>query len=210
MEQFVGVAIAHFLALLIPGVDFFLIARTAMTGGWRNATGACLGIAAANAMIIAAAFSGVSLISHPVVLDAIQLAGAGFLIFVGVAFLRSGARIDPDQVRGAERTTWLRNFGLGIASGLLNPKNALFYLSLAAVVGAAAPLTLVGYGAWMVGILLAWDIFVAVLLGSRRALAGMDRVLPWLTRLAGGFLVLFGATMIITLAVRVLGPGAGS
>ena len=59
MEQFAAVALAHFLALLIPGVDFFLIARTAMTSGWRNATGACLGIAAANGIFIAAAFSGI-------------------------------------------------------------------------------------------------------------------------------------------------------
>lgn len=204
MEQFVAVAIAHFLALLIPGVDFFLIARTAMTSGWRNATGACLGIAAANGIFITAAFSGVSLISHPALLDALQLAGGGFLIFVGVAFLRSRARIDLDRGPGAQRTTWLRNFGLGIASGLLNPKNALFYVSLAAAVTAAAPLTLVLYGTWMFSIVLVWDVFVAVVLGSSRALARMDRILPWLTRLSGGFLVLFGGGMIVVLAVELL------
>jgi threonine/homoserine/homoserine lactone efflux protein len=205
MEQFVAVAIAHFLALLIPGVDFFLIARTAMTSGWRNATGACLGIATANGIFIAAAFSGVSLISHPALLDALQLAGGGFLIFVGVAFLRSRARIDLDQRPDTQRTTWLRNFGLGIASGLLNPKNALFYVSLGAAVRAAAPLTLVLYGTWMFAIVLVWDVFVAVVLGSRRALARMDRILPWLTRLSGGFLVLFGGGMIVARAVELLG-----
>ncbi len=41
MKQFVAVAIAHFLALLIPGVDFFLIVRTEITSGWCDATGAC-------------------------------------------------------------------------------------------------------------------------------------------------------------------------
>ncbi|TKG73131.1 LysE family translocator [Prauserella endophytica] len=205
MEQFVAVAIAHFLALLIPGVDFFLIARTAMTSGWRNATGVCLGIATANGIFIAAAFSGVSLISHPALLDALQLAGGGFLIFVGLAFLSSRARIDLDQASGAQRTTWLRNFGLGIASGLLNPKNALFYVSLAAAVRAAAPFTLLLYGTWMFSIVLAWDVFVAVVLGSRRALARMDRILPWLTRLSGGFLVLFGGGMIVALAVELVG-----
>ncbi|PXY34592.1 lysine transporter LysE [Prauserella sp. PE36] len=205
MEQFVAVAIAHFLALLIPGVDFFLIARTAMTSGWRNATGVCLGIATANGIFIAAAFSGVSLISHPALLDALQLAGGGFLIFVGLAFLSSRARIDLDQAPGAQRTTWLRNFGLGIASGLLNPKNALFYVSLAAAVRAAAPFTLLLYGTWMFSIVLAWDVFVAVVLGSRRALARMDRILPWLTRLSGGFLVLFGGGMIVALAVELVG-----
>lgn len=205
MEQFLAVAAAHFLALLIPGVDFFLIARTAMTSGWRNATGACLGIATANGIFITAAFSGVSLISHPLLLDAIQLIGGGFLIFIGVAFLRSRARINLDHVSSAQRTTWLRNFGLGITSGLLNPKNALFYVSLAAAVGTAAPLTLTLYGVWMFSIVLVWDIFVAVVLGSRRALARMDRVLPWLTRIAGAFLILFGGGMIASLAMQYLG-----
>lgn len=205
MEQFLAVAAAHFLALLIPGVDFFLIARTAMTDGWRSATGACLGIATANGIFIAAAFSGVSLISHPLLLSAIQLAGGSFLIFIGIAFLRSQARIDLDQAPAAQRTTWLRNVGLGIASGLLNPKNALFYVSLAAAVGTAAPVTLTLYGAWMFSIVLAWDVFVAVVLGSRRALSRMERFLPWLTRIAGAFLILFGGGMIASLIVEYLG-----
>lgn len=205
MEQFLAVAIAHFLALLIPGVDFFLIARTAMTSGWRNATGACLGIATSNGIFIIAAFSGVALVSHPVLLNAIQLAGGSFLVFVGVAFLSSKASIDLEQDPSAERTTWLRNFGLGIASGLLNPKNALFYVSLAAAVSTAAPPALVFYGTWMFTVVLVWDVFVAVVLGSRRALARMGRVLPWLTRLAGGFLVLFGGGMIVSLVALLLG-----
>ncbi|WP_257944369.1 LysE family translocator [Brevibacterium aurantiacum] len=115
-------ALAHFLALLIPGVDFFLIARTAMTSGWRNATGACLGIAAANGIFIAAAFSGISIISHPTVLVVIQLAGGAFLVFIGIAFMRSTPRLSHDDDMTIEQATWVKNFGLGIASGLLNPK----------------------------------------------------------------------------------------
>ena len=68
---------AHFLALLIPGVDFLRIARTAMTCGWHNATDACLGIAAVKG------------------------------VFIAAAFLRSRARIDLDQVASTQRTTWL-------------------------------------------------------------------------------------------------------
>ncbi|WP_277209888.1 LysE family translocator [Isoptericola croceus] len=204
MEQFVAVAIAHFLALLIPGVDFFLIARTAMTSGWRNATGVCLGIATANGIFIAAAFSGLSLISHPTVLAVIQLAGSAFLVFIGVAFLRSTTRIDLDRGPHAERATWARNFALGIASGLLNPKNALFYLSLAAAVSTTAPLTLLAYGVWMSTIVLVWDLFVAIALGSRRARARMERILPWLTKTAGAFLVLFGASMAFGLVIQYL------
>ena len=202
MEQFLAVAAAHFLALLIPGVDFFLIARTSMSSGWRNASGACLGIAAANGVFIAAAFSGVSLISYAPLQNAIQLVGGGFLIVIGLSFLRSRTRIDVDRIPRAQATTWMRNFGLGLASGLLNPKNALFYLSLASAIGTTSSVTLALYGTWMFSVVLVWDVFVAVVLGSRSALARLDRVLPWLTGIAGAFLVLFGCGMVISLAAH--------
>lgn len=204
MEQFVAVAVAHFLALLIPGVDFFLIARTAMTNGWRAATGACLGIATANGIFIAAAFSGLSLISNPTVLAVIQLAGGAFLLYIGFAFIRSNARFDPDQEAQAVQATWVRNFGLGIASGLLNPKNALFYLSLATALAGAPPLTLIAYGAWMFTIVLVWDVFIAIALGSTQALTRLARIVPWLTKAAGAFLILFGLGMIATVTLQLL------
>lgn len=202
MEQFLAVAVAHFLALLIPGVDFFLIARTAMNSGWRNASGVCAGIAAANGIFIAAAFSGLSLISHPVILNVISAAGGVFLTYIGVAFLRARASVELATQPGIVRTTWVKNLGLGLVSGLLNPKNALFYVSLAAALADATPGSLVLYGAWMVTLVLAWDLVVALSLGSERALAKLSRILPWLTKLAGGFLVVLGLGMILAMVIR--------
>ncbi|WP_129788728.1 LysE family translocator [Promicromonospora panici] len=201
MEQFLAVAVAHFLALLIPGVDFFLVARTAMAGGWRNASGVCIGIASANGILITAAFSGLSLISHPVILNVVQASGGMFLTYIGIAFLRARASIEPARPR-ALRTTWVKNLGLGLASGLLNPKNALFYVSLAAVLADATPVSLVIYGAWMVTLVLVWDLFVAITLGSERALTGLSRVLSWLTKIAGAFLVVLGLGMILGLLIH--------
>src|SRR5690625_5617626 len=102
MEQFLAVAAAHFLALLIPGVDFFLIARASMSSGWRNASGACLGIAAAKGVFIAAALSGVSLISYAPLQNAIQFIGGGFLIVICLSFLKSRTRINFDNIQRAK------------------------------------------------------------------------------------------------------------
>ncbi|MGC3994670.1 MAG: LysE family translocator [Propionicimonas sp.] len=202
MEQFVAVAAAHFLALLVPGVDFVLIARTSLAHGWRSATGACVGIAVANGVFITAAFTGLSLVSNPVVLTVVQLVGGFFLVLVGTAFLRTRGGLTIDAAPGGTTLSWPRNFALGVTSGLLNPKNALFYLSLAAAVSAAPPLVLAGYGVWMFTVVLVWDVSVAVALGSGRALARLGRVLPALTRVAGGFLVLFGLGMLLELVPR--------
>ena len=47
-QQFLIIAGAHFLALLSPGPDFFLIVRSAVVNGARVASGVCVGIALAN------------------------------------------------------------------------------------------------------------------------------------------------------------------
>lgn len=201
MDQFIAVATAHFLALLIPGVDFFLIARTTMTHGWRIASGTCLGIAAANGIFVIAAFSGISLISHPAVLQVIKCAGGLFLIYIGLAFLRATINLELTNTTHGSGTGWWKNLGLGFASGFLNPKNALFYLSLATALSGAGALTLVFYGCWMFFVVLGWDLVIAVLLGSTRSLSTLSRVLPLMTKGAGAFLILLGSGMLATLAM---------
>lgn len=205
MEQFAGVAVAHFLALLIPGVDFLLIVRTSIACGWRSATGVCAGIASANALIITACFTGVSLITRPVVLTLIQGAGGLFLLYVGVSFWRAASAVrTTGSGEGTTSSSWPHNLGLGLASGLLNPKNILFYASLAAALTNATTGQYLFYGTWMVTVLLVWDMLVAVALGNSRALRQLDRALPVITRVSGGFLVLFGAAMLVEVSSMAL------
>lgn len=204
MEQFVAVASAHFLALLIPGADFVLIARTALASGRRLAVAVACGVAFANAVIIAIAFSGLALLANDTLLAIIQVLGGGFLLVVGVAFLRSGAAVDLESGVAAARGGAPRHFALGVASGLLNPKNVLFYVSLGALLPAASALVLTGYGAWMFTVVLVWDIIVAVALGSPRALARFSRILPLLSRLSGAVLVVIGGFMAIEAIIRLV------
>lgn len=117
MEQFLAVAAAHFMSLLVPGVDFLLIARTAMSSGGRSASGVCVGIATANAIIITTAFSGMALASHPVVHHVIQVFGGVFLVYVGLTFVLADSTVDLSERPQATGRTWLANLGLGLTSG---------------------------------------------------------------------------------------------
>ena len=192
MDQFLAVALAHFLAVLIPGVDFFLIVRTAAAHGRHAASAVCVGLATANGALIAAAFGGLSLIGDPTVLAWIELAGGAFLMWMGIAFWRARVSSTVDAGGSSGRVAWGRNFGMGLASGLLNPKNLLFYVSLAAMLSVTSTGQMVLYGAWMYAIVLMWDLLVAAAMGAARNRTALTRALPWITRVAAVVVTILG------------------
>ncbi|WP_063039518.1 LysE family translocator [Nocardia grenadensis] len=203
MNQFAAVAGAHFLALLSPGPDFFLIAHSSMTTGWRRATGACAGIAAANAVFVATAFTGLSILRpDTIAFTAVQIAGAGFLIYLGIRFLGSAGatsiELRPAAETAGNAANWWKLAATRFASAALNPKNALFYAGLAAVltVGTSTG-ELVAYGMWMCAVVLVWDLVVAVLIGNRVVLARFVRALPRLERASGVALIVLGLGILL-------------
>lgn len=214
MQQFIIIATAHFLALLSPGPDFFLVARTSLSTSWRIASGACLGIAVANGVFIVAAFAGTAVLQPDSALFvALQLAGCVYLLYLGVLFIRhadasalngvpvqAGLAAQPAQ----QAVMWWRAAGMGFLSGILNPKNALFYASLAAML--TGPYASVGwktvYGAWMFSIVLLWDLLVATMIGNKAVLRRFARALPWLERISGVMLIMLALGVLAALLMR--------
>ncbi|WP_322996389.1 LysE family translocator [Castellaniella sp.] len=214
MQQFMIVAAAHFLALLSPGPDFFLIARTSLSTNWRTASGACLGIAVANGIFIVTAFAGTAVLQPDSVLFvALQLAGCTYLIYLGVLFIRFAGtntleEMPVSQGRNGllaqQAIMWWRAAGIGFLSGILNPKNALFYASLAAML--TGPYASAGwktiYGVWMFSIVLLWDVLVAIMIGNKAVLRRFAHALPWLERVSGGMLIVLALGVLAALLVR--------
>ncbi|KVE37747.1 LysE family translocator [Burkholderia sp. TSV86] len=211
MQPFLMIAAAHFLALLSPGPDFFLVARTSLASGWRVASGACVGIALANGVFIAAAFAGIAILRHGSALFiAIQSIGCLYLLHLGYLFIRHAGRgsLEPgagsSQHAGAPRAgSWPRAAGMGFLSGILNPKNALFYASLAAML--TGPHASTGwklvYGTWMFCAVLLWDMTVAATIGNRAVLQRFSRAMPWLERITGVILMLIALGVAAMLAL---------
>lgn len=212
MQQFLIIAAAHFLALLSPGPDFFLIARTSLAAGWRVASGACLGIALANGVFIIAAFVGTAALRMDSLLFIVlQLAGCAYLLYLGILFVRHAGSSELSVSATGRAATpthplvaWRRATGMGFLSGILNPKNALFYASLAAML--TGPHASVGwktlYGTWMFSIVLLWDLLIAVLIGNPAVLRRFARALPWLERISGVVLILLALGVITALLLR--------
>lgn len=210
MEQFLMVAGAHFLALLSPGPDFFLIVRGALASGWRRASGVCVGVAAANGVYIALALSGTqALQAGSAAFIWLQAAGALYLAWVGVQLLRprtrphtGAAAPDVHAAPSAGLASWAQGLRMGLASGLLNPKNALFYAGLFAVVGNASPGLRMAYGAWMAGAVLAWDLSVAAAAGHPAVVARFLHQVPRIERVTGALLLALAAGVALNVALR--------
>lgn len=205
MQDFLLIAGAHFLALLSPGPDFFLVARSSLAHGWRGATGACVGITLANAVFIVAAFGGLSVLrAGSTAFLVVQLAGCAYLFYLGWLFLRHAGKSSLEAKPTTGKAHWRGGLVMGFLSAILNPKNALFYVSLATVLASrhTSAGAMLAYGAWMVFAVLAWDMAVALAIGSATLRLRFARALPLLERLSG--------VMLIVLAVLLLVQAAGS
>ena len=203
MQDFLFIAAAHFLALLSPGPDFFLIARSALAQGWRGAVGACVGITLANGVFIVAAFGGLSVLqADSKTFVMVQLAGCGYLFYLGWLFLRHAGKGSLEAVSAAGKAHWRSGVVMGFVCAILNPKNALFYVSLATVLAArqTSPVAMVAYGAWMIVAVLAWDMAVALAIGSSALRQRFARALPLLERLSGMMLIVLAVVLLANVA----------
>lgn len=123
------------LLSLSPGPDDVLVLRASLRGGPRLGMATTAGVAVGTLAWGVAAAVGLAAVvgrSAPVY-DALSLAGAGYLVLLGVvplaAELRGRAAPGPAP-SGCPRGGAGRAFAAGLASDLLSPKIGLFYLAV--------------------------------------------------------------------------------
>ena len=133
MEAFFAFLAVAAVAMLVPGPDTFVVMRTALADGARAGTWAAAGSAAGNVAWGAASAVGVAalLAASGTAFSALKLAGAVYLVLVGVQALRAAARGDslaPGD--GGENGAVSAAFRRGLTSDLLNVKVGLFWSAL--------------------------------------------------------------------------------
>lgn len=84
MEVFLVIAFTHFLALLSPGPDFFLILTSLLQKGRGYTYGVVLGITFGNALILAACLFGFMLLGDlsSSILTLLKWLGAAYLAYL--------------------------------------------------------------------------------------------------------------------------------
>nr|EHL6944510.1 LysE family translocator [Citrobacter freundii]EHL6953745.1 LysE family translocator [Citrobacter freundii] len=197
-SAFPALALAHFVALLSPGPDFFLLVGYAARYRMRGSAGLCVGIAFGNGLYILLAIIGWGILRQlPLLFTVIELLGALYLLWIGSLLVRSR----PQTLTGTDAQSTCPGFGkqllLGLGSSLLNPKNALFYLALmTALLGpSVTQLQQTMSGIWMTSIVLCWDLLIVMFIGLPQIQRRLSRGILWVERIAGGVLIIFGCAI---------------
>ena len=190
---------------LTPGADTLYIVTRATTLGRKAGAVAALGIAAGCCVHIVAAGLGLSalLATSAVAFTAVKLAGAAYLIYMGVMLWRTGPR-SPNLAGARPPATALpRIFVQGALTNILNPKVALFFLAFLPqfvdpeATDRLAAFLLLGTAFNTTGLL--WNLFVAwSSAGIGRRFNGFPARMHALHRIAGAVFVALGVKLALT------------
>ncbi|OCZ55224.1 LysE family translocator [Acinetobacter seifertii] len=191
MDVFLVIAFTHFLALLSPGPDFFLILTSLLQKGRHYTYGVVLGITLGNALILVVCLFGFMLLGDlsSGLLTLFKWLGAVYLAYL--SFLCFNAARSSDLSFSTEENNLIdqanikqnkiKSLMLGVQSSLLNPKNIMFYSSLMLLIQYKFSLIQkMLMSIWMVGVVLAWNILLVGLLAQGRVL---DKIKPSATGL---------------------------
>ena len=126
---FISVAI---VVVVVPGPDMALVARNVIRHGRSAGYATSIGICVGTLGWALAAGLGVStlLATSATAFTVLKLAGAAYLIYLGITALRDHDGPTVGTSDGASALRWRRAFLQGLLSALLNPKLGVFFLTL--------------------------------------------------------------------------------
>jgi len=188
------------IVTLTPGADTMLVVRSAIVRGRRagllTVLGVCSGLFV-HATLSALGLS-VVLVRSARTFEAVKLAGAVYLAFLGVQALRSAVRGVPVEERPAHPARVHRAFAEGLLTNVLNPKVAIFYLAfLPQFVGPRDPVLaksiLLASIHFVEGMV--WLSFVTVFVSRLRTVLAQPRVQRALEGVSGLVFIAFGVKL---------------
>ncbi|MGM0536370.1 MAG: LysE family translocator [Pseudomonadota bacterium] len=205
--QFWPFLVAITLLSMSPGVDTLLVIRNTARGGWRD--GVATSVAICCGLFVHAAVSalGISLIllQSAWAFGLLKLAGAGYLVWLGVNSLNAARRGQGVPVGGVQvgrqAVPLWRPLREGLLSNVLNPKTVVFYMAfLPQFIAPGEPA--LTKSLWLAGVHFVvanlWQIAIVAMVGSAGRWLASPAFSRWLNGATGAVLVGFGIKLALT------------
>ncbi|MEO3792157.1 LysE family translocator [Nonomuraea sp. B10E15] len=190
------------LGAMSPGPDFAVVVRRSAVSGRGHGMAAATGISVGVFAWVVAAATGVAalLAASAMAFTVVKVAGAAYLLYLGVRALRAALRRGGDLTFDAPdpggRGAWAA-FAEGLFTNVLNPKAALFFVALMPQFlssGASLPDTLVLSVIALAGTV-AWFLVVATIVGTLRKVFARPAVRRTVDGLTGAALIALGVKL---------------
>ncbi|MGF9650082.1 LysE family translocator [Pseudarthrobacter oxydans] len=198
-ELFLAFVLVAAALACTPGVDWaYSIAAGLRQRSFVPAVaGLCSGYVLHTALLVAGLAA--LLTGMPGVLGWITLAGAAYLMWLGVSTLRSWRAASFSAGTGNDGSTRLRTFLQGMGTSGINPKGLLFYVALVPQFVSAEASLPVPVQSGLLGltfVLLAGLVYTAVALLSRTLLQSRPGAARMVTLASGVIMVALGAALL--------------
>ena len=191
MLAFLAVAIA---VVVTPGPDMLLVMRNTLLGGRLAGAATVLGVIGGIGVWATLAVGGIAalLAASALAFTILKLAGAGYLVYLGLRAIRSGAA--PVEIRHGPRPTFRTAASQGFLSAALNPKLGVFFLTLLPQFSdpLASPLHSLALAVAFAAIGLAWLLLFTAFVGEFGRLLSSPTVVRRIQRLSGAVLIALG------------------
>lgn len=195
------VAIVSLLAAVSPGPDFFIVLKNSLVYSRRNglytALGVCIALIAHLSYTIVGI--GVVLAESPFIYSLIKYAGAGYLLFIGTkSVLSSSQEATLKLTKAPEEISASKSFMQGFLTNLLNPKCALFFISLFSqfISPESSSLQKLAYAAINWSVCAIWFTLLVYLVTTRALHEKLQRFRLLIDRIMGAALLFLGAKLL--------------
>lgn len=200
MTTFLTIAVLHWAMLVIPGVNFVLIAQLAAGSTRSVSLAAVAGITTVTLTWATLAILGLGAVfaAHPALRLAFQVAGGAYLCFVAFKLWRSPP-VDTNAEVKPVTTSRAAAFRMGFITNVFNPKTALFFGSVFATALPQSPsvwvLLLAVLLVWFNAVV--WHVFLALAFSQGRIQSVYQRWRVALNRCAAGLVGAFGLRLLV-------------
>lgn len=131
-DRLLAFAAMSFLLIVIPGPSVLFVIGRALSQGRRAVLTTVAGnTAGAYVLVVAVAFGVGAVVERSVVVfTALKLAGAAYLVYLGVKAFRQRHALQADLGDGGASYGTLRSLWEGFAVGVANPKTMVFFAAV--------------------------------------------------------------------------------
>lgn len=132
IENYLGFIMACIVLNLTPGADTMYILTRSISQGRRAGIYSVMGIISGSLIHTTMAAFGLSIVlaRSPIAFNTIKYVGVAYLVYIGIKMIVEKNNLFDNKTQQIETTDLFKIYRQAMLTNLLNPKVALFFLSL--------------------------------------------------------------------------------